>query len=295
MNKIKLTILTPTFNRASLLIRAYESLINQSNKCFEWIIVDDGSTDNTSEVVSNFSADLFPIIYLKKTNGGKHTAINQGVKIARGYLTLILDSDDILTPDAVEFIDSHTSEIRGNKFAGISGLRGFIKNDNVIGDNIIRDDRFIDASNIHRKKYKLNGDKAEAYKTEILIKYPFPEFDKENFIKENVVWDRIALDGYIIRWYKKIIYKTEYLPGGLTLSSGVSKYAENFEGFTESTRISLLYAKIPTKYLIIGLYAIVAKYKKISNNEICDRLKIGKLTLLFSESLYKIKKTIKRT
>ena len=90
-----LTILTPTYNRGYIINKAYESLIKQSNKDFEWLVVDDGSNDNTEEIVKKFiEEDKIKIRYLHKENGGKHTALNVGINNAHGDLILILDSDD---------------------------------------------------------------------------------------------------------------------------------------------------------------------------------------------------------
>lgn len=102
-----ITIFTPTYNRAELLPRLHKSLQEQTNKNFEWIVVDDGSTDNTKEVIENIilqQENDFPIRYFYKENGGKHTAINRGVREANGDLFFIVDSDDILTFNSVELI-----------------------------------------------------------------------------------------------------------------------------------------------------------------------------------------------
>lgn len=99
-----ITILTPTYNRAKLLQLCFDSLCAQTDFDFEWLIVDDGSTDNTEEVVNGFLTDKFPVQYVKKQNGGKHTALNAAHPYINGQYVLILDSDDTLTADAVERI-----------------------------------------------------------------------------------------------------------------------------------------------------------------------------------------------
>ncbi|PTJ27047.1 glycosyltransferase family 2 protein, partial [Staphylococcus simulans] len=98
-----LTVFTPTFNRAHTLGRVYESLRKQSNYNFEWVIVDDGSTDETELLVNQFEEDLFTIRYFKIKNSGKHVATNVGIKAARGDLFTCLDSDDWFYPDAVDY------------------------------------------------------------------------------------------------------------------------------------------------------------------------------------------------
>jgi len=100
-----ITILTPTYNRKHTLRRAYDSLINQTNKDFEWLVIDDGSKDDTKELIDEFiSENKITIKYFFKENGGKHTALNFGTNKAKGELVLILDSDDYLSNDAIELV-----------------------------------------------------------------------------------------------------------------------------------------------------------------------------------------------
>lgn len=102
-----ITVFTPTYNRAHLLHRVRQSLLQQNFVDFEWLIVDDGSTDETEQLVQSWITQnpIIPIRYIKKTNGGKHTAINTGVQAAAGELFVILDSDDQLLPDALKLIE----------------------------------------------------------------------------------------------------------------------------------------------------------------------------------------------
>ena len=103
MNDNLITVFTPTYNRGYTLENLFNSLLVQTNKNFEWLIVDDGSTDNTEDLVNRFKdVSSFKIRYIKKKNGGKHTAINCGVNLAEGFLFFIVDSDDQLTKDAIE-------------------------------------------------------------------------------------------------------------------------------------------------------------------------------------------------
>lgn len=233
-----ITVFTPTFNRESTLRRLYESLLCQTNKNFEWLIVDDGSSDGTEELIKTFinGNNDFNIAYYKQPNGGKHRAINFGVHKAKGELFFIVDSDDYLTEDAIESLYCWSNSINDkDKFAGVSGLRGY-NNSEVIGGNMKKE--YIDATNIQRGKFQLDGDKAEAYFTDVLKRFPFPEIDGEKFLLEAVVWDTIALNGYKIRWFNKIIYITEYLEGGLTKSGDV-KYANNPLGLLEWAKVEL--------------------------------------------------------
>lgn len=210
-----ITIFTPSYNRAYRLPDLYNSLCNQSSKDFEWIVVDDGSSDNTENLVNSWIADnKIDILYIKQPNGGKHRAINQGVKAAHGDMFYIVDSDDQLTPDAVKWIIQESEKIENDpSFAGISGVT-------VTPDGIRTgggpDFDTIDANAIDfRLKHHIQGDMSEVIKTDVIKEFPFPEFDGEKFCPEAVVWNRIARK-YKFRWINKGIYICEYLPDGLT-------------------------------------------------------------------------------
>jgi glycosyltransferase involved in cell wall biosynthesis len=211
-----LTVFTPAYNRAGLLENAYRSLIGQTNKHFEWVIVDDGSTDGTQSVCEQWVREEkgFAITYVKTENGGKHRAINKGVRLAKGDLFLILDSDDRLSPDAIDEAIKYERELpRDQRFAGLGFLRGFSESE-VNGSTF--PGHYLDCKQSERWKHNIFGDKAEVFYTEVLRRYPFPEFDGEKFLTEDAVWYQIAAGGYKIRWINKIIYLGDYLEGGLT-------------------------------------------------------------------------------
>lgn len=209
-----ISIFTPTFNRAYLLIRVYESLLTQTNKAFEWIIVDDGSTDNTEEVIDGFIREnKIKIIYYKQINKGKHYAINRGVSLAKGILFFILDSDDALPKDSLEFVLSKRDQVLDIKsIGGIAGRRNTASGEIVGSENF---QKLISNSIDIRYKYNVTGDLVEIFKTEVLKEFPFPEIDNEKFCPEALVWNRIA-QKYDLIFYNKGIYTTEYLPDGLT-------------------------------------------------------------------------------
>ncbi|WP_097033680.1 glycosyltransferase family 2 protein [Clostridium tertium] len=212
------SICTPLYNRAYKILDLYESIKLQTNKNFEWIIIDDGSTDDILMKIEKIRKEnLIMLKYKQKENGGKHTAINEALEIAEGKLFFIVDSDDVLTDNAIELIISEWEKIElsgEDLFIGVSGNRGY-SNKKVIGDSLFNN--HIDCTALElRYKYNISGDKAEAFKTEILKKYLFPIFKNEKFLTEAVVWNRIACDGYKLRWINEIIYITEYLEDGLT-------------------------------------------------------------------------------
>jgi glycosyltransferase involved in cell wall biosynthesis len=222
-----ITIFTPTYNRALLLPQLYDSLINQKSYNFEWIIVDDGSNDNSTQIVEAFIAEAkIPITYFKKQNGGKHLAINMGVQLAQGDLFFIVDSDDYLVEEATQLIKEYYSLISNvADIAGVSFRRGYDEK-TYIGSSQTFDEVVL---NVHDFRYrlKIKGDMAEVYKTSILAHYPFPEFQGEVFCSEGLVWNRMGLK-YKMLWTSKIIYIGDYLAGGLTDNSfNVRKKAAN--------------------------------------------------------------------
>ncbi len=260
-----ITIFTPTYNRKNLIERLYQSLLQQTQKNFEWLVIDDGGTDNTEQYFSDLltKQQPFPIRYIKQENGGKHRAINNGVKSASGELFFIVDSDDYLTENAIEKINQWVATLDdSHKWAGVSGLKGYSK-DSVVGQR--SEATYVDAKNSERRKYNLLGDKAEVYFTDVLKQRPFPEIPGEKFISEEIVWNAIARDDYFLRWFNEIIYICDYLDGGLTKDN--SKDWKNPQG-------RLLWAKgqletFPNswrdRFLAIGIYRhTVARIKSIN-------------------------------
>ena len=218
-----ITIFTPTYNRKDLIERLYQSLLAQTEKKFEWLVVDDGSTDDTEKYFTEILSkpQPFHIHYIKQPNGGKHRAINKGVQNASGKLFFIVDSDDYLTENAIKKINQWVADLDdSHKWAGIAGLRGFSKK-KVIGQHNVA--LYTDAKNNERRKYNLLGDKAEIYFTNVLKQHPFPEIPGENFISEEIVWNAIARDGYYLRWFNEVIYICNYLEGGLTKDNAKDK------------------------------------------------------------------------
>lgn len=230
---IKITVYTPTYNRADLLQNLYRSLLTQTYRNFEWLIIDDGSSDNTRQVVDDFiSQGMINIRYYYKKNGGQHTALNMGIEKAEGVLLMDVDSDDHLTDNALERIAYWESTIAGKEgYAGVSGLRMYFSGEQI-GTRWSSSREYIDATNLERKDIGLEGDKAEAYYVEVLRKYyPIPVFEGENDVEKGVLWDRVAYAGYKIRWFNEKIYYCEYLESGMT-NNIRSNHIKNFQGFT---------------------------------------------------------------
>lgn len=239
------SIFTPCYNRASYLDRLYQSLLNQQEKDFEWVIVDDGSVDNTEEVVKGFIAESkISILYSKQENSGKHIAINNGVKLASGDLFFVVDSDDYLTKTAVSFIKAKYQAIRfDDQIAGISGRKGYDEY-KVIG-NVVPYNKLRANSLDFRYKYNISGDMAEVIKLSVIKQFPFPEIKGEKFCTEGLIWSRIAKE-YSFLWFTEIIYIAEYLKGGLSANSFAArknspKYATLYYAEHANLPIKLIY------------------------------------------------------
>ena len=271
-----ITVFTPTYNRGYIIHKLYASLLNQTDKNFEWLVVDDGSTDDTERYFARLlqQNNPFPVRYVKQENGGKHRAINRGVAAAKGEIFFIVDSDDCLSADAIEKIQLWVKGLDGSrKFAGVAGLRCY-NDEKTIGGAGVGAGGYVDAKNTERKKYNLLGDKAEAYFTDVLRKYPFPEFEGEKFLSEEAVWNKIAADGYYLRWYSEKIYYTEYLSDGLTKAG--DKYAKNPQGTLFWARRQLeIFRDKRTRMAAIKRYYFAVKGKK-SVGEIAGNLGVSK-------------------
>lgn len=218
MNNELITICTATYNRSNLLPVLYNSLITQTNTNFEWVIVDDGSTDNTESWVQEIQKKAsFNIRYYKQVNKGKHIAINKGIQKAKGNCFFIVDSDDRLPERSLEIIKSKFATIKTNtNVAGIVGLKCFF-NKKTVGHNPLKKDIICNIFD-YRYQYKVTGDRAEIFKTEILKKYPFPKFGDEKFIPESIVWNRIGQE-YKMLFFNQNVYECEYLADGLSIQS----------------------------------------------------------------------------
>lgn len=265
-------------------------MLEQINNNFEWIVIDDGSTDNTEKVfkdILNDNKHNFLIQYVKQSNGGKHRALNRGISLAEGDYIFIIDSDDYITNDAVEKIYSWINQIDNDvSFAGIAGLKQDFSN-NIVGGRPMLD--YVDATNLERKKMNLLGDKAEIYKTLILRRYPFPEFEGEKFLSEAVVWNRIANDGYKIRWFNEPIYYCEYRDDGLTQNIN-ARYKASPRGFALYIKELIKYEKnIIKKIILAGLYnREIYNYNDL--NKSSSDLDVPKWFVLFGTVVRKVLK-----
>ena len=210
------TVLTPTFNRGGILNGLFQSLQKQTKKDFEWLLVDDGSIDNTKNVVEEMEKIAeFPMRYIYKENGGKHTALNVGIRQIASELTFIVDSDDTLVSDAIETIlESHKKYGLQEKLCGYSFLRKF-PDGKINGKSFEPDDKIGTYIECRINADDTQADKAEVFYTKCLKEYPFPEYKNEKFLGEDIVWIRMALKYQMVH-INKAIYVGNYLEDGLT-------------------------------------------------------------------------------
>lgn len=211
-----LSIFTPTYDRAFILPKLYESLREQTANDFEWVVADDGSTDGTEALVRRWQQEgaPFPIVFLRQANGGKHRAINAGVRVARGDFFYIVDSDDRLPRDAVERLLEECARAADDPdCAGVVGLRGHF--DGTPLGSLPSAVPFDGHIRTLRYRRGVMADMAEVVRTDLLRRFPFPEIEGERFCTEALVWNRLDRR-YHFRFLPRVVYLCEYLEGGLS-------------------------------------------------------------------------------
>ena len=274
----KITIHTASFNRAHTLSRVYGSLLSQTCKDFEWIISDDGSSDNTEEIVNAWMLEDngFDIVYSKLPHVGFPRALNDGVRLARTDWFMMLDSDDWLLPETVEKLIPWLEEIEKlDHYVGIGVTRRypdgkFMKDQRPLIDPNLG---YVDATNVERAAYNLNMDCFEVNKTELLREYPFQYWPTEEYAPPALNYNAMALDGWKYRWRSDMLYICEYLSDGLTKSN--KKVKNNPMGYAMMYNQQLLWQKgFKTNFnnamQMIALcgYAGHLDYLKLSNNKL---------------------------
>ena len=286
-----ITIITPTYNRAYILSKCYESLIKQTNKSFEWIIIDDGSSDNTEEIVSNWILEgKLNITYKYQENQGKHVAHNLGVSLAKGKAIFCLDSDDQLTIDCIEKLKNIWCKVeKCEHLAGVVALKSYF-------DGSVVSSSFPSFSEVSTfdlyDKSSFTGDALFIYKADILKKFTFPIFKNEKFVTEALVYNRISLSWKMLL-FNEVIYKCEYLEDGYS-SNFKRTFLKNPKGFIvyhneimlmKSKKITLL--KSVLNYIALSIYVKEYKFVKNSNNKFLTTIMLPFGVLLY---FYKYRK-----
>lgn len=217
------TVLTPTYNRAHMLKDLFLSLQSQSSKNFEWLVIDDGSNDDTKDTVDQFiRTAAFPVRYLRKENGGKHTALNAGIARIHTELTFIVDSDDTVLPNGISRIEYYYEKYKNEPNIGVYS---FLKTSTTKGILLkMPQDELVGSYITERIRKNRPGDMAEVFLTKALREFPFPEFPGERFLSEDVVWIPLGMK-YRTVFINEAIYQFEYLFDGLTRNDKKHKFA----------------------------------------------------------------------
>jgi glycosyltransferase involved in cell wall biosynthesis len=223
-----LTVFTPTYNRAYCLENCYQSLVRQTCKDFIWLIVDDGSTDNTGDLVKKWKQeDLIEIQYIWQKNQGMHGAHNKAYEVIQTELNVCIDSDDYMPDDAVEKITSFWRQHGSDQVSGLIGLDSDIQN-NIIGTEL---PGYLEKSTLFNLYYKhgVSGDKKLVYRTELTKQYPYPIFQNEKYV--GLAYKYYMLDKvYEMLLMNEVICCVEYLPDGSSLNM-LKQYKKNPKGF----------------------------------------------------------------
>ncbi|WHF50511.1 glycosyltransferase family A protein [Chryseobacterium gotjawalense] len=205
------TVFTPTYNRSHLLNRLFQSLSKQTVRNFEWLIIDDGSTDKTEEVVTQFISQAdFPVRYIKQKNQGKHIAINTALEKAVGKWYLPIDSDDFVINNCLEVCGELALETDNNEFGGFTFIHA---PEEMYGKEFQNGVKKWTEYNSYQ--WDFAGEMVYVLKMEVIRKYPFPVFENEKFCQESVQLIPI-IKNHKILFTDYILAFGEYLEDGLS-------------------------------------------------------------------------------
>lgn len=242
-----LTIFTPTFNRAQYLPVCYRSLVSQTCRDFIWLIVDDGSEDGTDQLVKKWQKEnKISILYIWQSNQGMHGAHNTAYHHITTELNVCIDSDDYMSPDAVEKILSTWKKYGGNHVSGIIGLDA-TTDGNIIGTKLPDDIKRSTLFDLHYK-YQVTGDKKLVYRSDLTKKYPYPIFENERYV--GLAYKYYKLDvHYKMLLMNEVLCHVEYLPDGSSRNM-FKQYRNNPKGFSfyRKELIKLPFATVPFRF-----------------------------------------------
>lgn len=235
-----LTIFTPAYNRANTISRTYQSLLHQDCKDFIWLVVDDGSTDNTAELIREWQSkeNGFEIKYIYKDNGGMHTAHNTAYENIDTELNTCIDSDDMLAAGAVNKILKKWEIVKDSNYAGIIALDADMNTGQVIGDGF--PEAMTETTLVGYYAAGGTGDKKLIYRTDIIKKYPpYPEFEGEKYVSLAYKYRLIDQD-YKLAVLNDVVCDVEYQADGSS-NSMFKQYLKNPYGFAFWRRICMQY------------------------------------------------------
>ena len=240
-----ITVFTPTYNRRHAIGKCYESLKKQSNKSFIWLIIDDGSTDGTDELVKSWQSidNGFEIRYIYKENGGLHTGYNAAIENSDTEFMMCIDSDDYLEDEAIQTIESFWKENGSEEYAGIVALDRY-ENGKIIGD-FLPNRKSVNLIDLYVGKYKLNnGDRKNVIKTKLYKSVaPMKSFDNEKNFNPHYMHLEISKK-YDFLVLNEPLCVVEYLEGGMTLNI-FKQYLNSPKSFAELRRLAMSFENTP--------------------------------------------------
>lgn len=251
---IKLTVFTPAYNRAHTLPRTYESLVKQDCKNFIWLIVDDGSTDQTEALVRKWQTENsgFEIRYIYKPNGGMHTAHNTAYENIDTELNICIDSDDCMAEGAVSVILNKWKQVKDKGYAGLIGLDANFSGE-IIGKGFPKGMRETTLAGYYASGGA--GDKKLVYRTDIIKKYPpYPVFPGEKYVALAYKYRLIDQD-YKLAVIDQILCNVEYQIDG---SSGTmwKQYLKYPQGFAFWRKICMQYPESKKRMLVDSVHYV---------------------------------------
>ena len=277
---MQLTVFTPAYNRADLLVRCYESMKRQTEQDFVWMIIDDGSTDDTREVVASWKQvdHGFKLEYYYKENGGLHTAYNEAIARIETPLCVCIDSDDYMPDDAVEKILKFWAENGSEKYAGIVGL-DYYTNDEVIGD-LLPQQKSVNLIDLLTGKYAIvNGDRTNVVRTELYKKYaPMKSFPGEKNFNPHYMHLQISQEYDFLVMNENLRY-VEYQPGGMS-DSILKQYKNSPNSFLETRKLYLSFSNTSFKFKLkhsvhlVSSCILAGKFKDILKETPCKGITI---------------------
>lgn len=252
-----LTVITTTYNRAYCLHQVYESLKRQTSKDFVWLIIDDGSTDNTKELVHKWASEgNVEIHYYYKSNGGMHTARNLAYEKVKTVLNVIIDSDDWMTDNAVELIVKFWKKNGTEKYSGI-----ITNNINAKGEMVgspmpvgLKSCRCHDLF----EKYGVKGDKKLVFRSDLTRLYPYPEFPGEKFYPASYKFYLLDQD-YEMLIMNEYTCVVDYNENSMTFNK-FAQYKSCCNGFSHYRNAMIRLSSSP-KYIIKQMIHYIAESK----------------------------------
>ena len=277
---VPITVFTPAYNRADLLPRCYESMKRQTNKNFIWMIIDDGSTDNTRTLVEGWLKEPldFEIVYYYKENGGLHTAYNAAIAHIETELCVCIDSDDFMPDNAVERILEFWAAHGSDRVAGIVGVDHDL-NDRIIGDPL-PDQKTVNLIDLLVGRYPIvNGDRTNVVRTELYKKYaPMKVFPGEKNFNPHYLHLQISRE-YDFLVLNENLRFVDYQPGGMSASMW-KQYRSSPRSFAETRKLYLSFPNTGFKFRFRHCVHYVSSSVLAGNRRFLVESPVKGLTLL---------------